>query len=312
MKIVHGGNVYELSALAGCSPDDILDFSASINPLGPPSGLTKIFSDCFHRIESYPDIHNRLLIKAISEFHDIDPDFIAVANGSTELIYWLPHALGINEALVALPTFSEYPKAFELRGTRLQKLFSTPQNFFQPKCDQIAAALHKGDFDAVLLTNPGSPSGSLLDEETVKWIINQDPNSKRPLFVIDEVFVDFCERNSLKRFFGKFKNIALIRSFTKFYGLPGLRIGYLLAPPPITALVRNHIPPWSVSTFAQAAGVYCLTRSEYRQKSLDLIESERQRLAGELRKIDGLEVFPANANYLLVRIDPGLKQASSL
>ncbi len=88
MTIVHGGNIYELSARAGCSPDDILDFSASINPLGPPPGLAQVLSGCFHRLSSYPDIHNKVLTEAISKFHDIDPECIAVGNGSTELIYW--------------------------------------------------------------------------------------------------------------------------------------------------------------------------------------------------------------------------------
>ena len=143
MTIVHGGNIYELSARAGCSPDDILDFSASINPLGPPPGLARILSGCFHRLESYPDIHNQTLIEAISKFHDIAPECIAVANGSTELIYWLPRALGVSRALAVLPTFGEYAKAFELQGTRLQKLFSAPENHFQPIVEQLETALRK-------------------------------------------------------------------------------------------------------------------------------------------------------------------------
>ncbi len=128
MSVVHGGNIYELSARAGCSPNEILDFSASINPLGPPPGLARILSGSFHMLENYPDIHNQLLIDAISKFHDIAPESIAVANGSTELIYWLPRALGVSSALAVLPAFGEYSKAFELQGTRLQKLFSGAEN----------------------------------------------------------------------------------------------------------------------------------------------------------------------------------------
>ncbi len=312
MTIVHGGNIYELSARAGCSPDDILDFSASINPLGPPPGLARILSGCFHRLESYPDIHNQSLTQAISRFHDIDPECIAVANGSTELIYWLPRALGVSKALVVLPTFSEYARAFELQGTRLQKLFSTPEDRFQPRVEHLEAAVRKDAFEAVLLTHPASPSGSLLDGEAVGWIAENSTKSGRPLFVIDEVFIDFCEQASLKRLLNQSKNLALIRSFTKFYGLPGLRIGYLLAPPPVAAQVRNHLPPWSVNTLAQVAGAFCFTQDEYRRKTLELIAKERQRLTGKLSAIPGLDVFPAQANYLLVRMDRRLQPASRL
>ena len=312
MTIVHGGNIYELSARAGCSPDDILDFSASINPLGPPPGLAQIISGCFHRLANYPDIHNKLLIDAISKFHAIDPEYIAVGNGSTELIYWLPRALGVSKALVVLPTFGEYAKAFELQGTRLQKMFSTPEDRFQPTVEQLETALQKDAFEAVLITHPASPSGSLLDSGTINWIAENSSKSGRPFFLIDEVFIDFCEQASLKRFLDRSQDLAIIRSFTKFYGVPGLRIGYLLAPPQVAAQVRSHLPPWSVNTPAQAAVAYCLAQDEYRRKTLDLIAKQRQRLAGEFSAIPGLKVFPSQANYLLVRMDRSLPPASRL
>ncbi|SPF36678.1 threonine-phosphate decarboxylase [Syntrophobacter sp. SbD1] len=312
MTINHGGNIYELSARAGCSPDDILDFSASINPLGPPSGFEQVLAGFFRRLESYPDIRNQLLTEAISKFHGIDPEYIAVANGSTELIYWLPRALGISKALVVTPTFGEYAKAFELHGTRLQKLFSTPEDRFQLRVEHLEASLQKDSFEAVLLTHPSSPSGSLLDSQVVNWIIEHGNNPRGPLFLIDEVFIDFCEQASLKRFLERSQNIALIRSLTKFYGLPGLRIGYLLAPPGIAKKVRGNLPPWSVNTLAQAAGAWCFTQDQYRSKTLELVAGERQRLAKELSAIQGLDVFPAQANYLLVRMDRTLEPAPAL
>src|SRR5512146_897865 len=105
MTLIHGGNVYELASRTGCSPDDILDFSASINPLGPPPGLSELMTRHFHRLQHYPDINNRLLTRSLSELHGIAPESVAVGNGSTELIYWLPKALGVGNALAVLPTF---------------------------------------------------------------------------------------------------------------------------------------------------------------------------------------------------------------
>ncbi len=170
-----------------------------------------------------------------------------MANGSTELIYWLPRALGVAGALAVLPAFGEYVKAFELQGTRVEKLFPTPAECFQPRVEHLEAALRDDSLDALLLTHPSSPAGSLLGADTVDWIVRKSTGSG-PFLLVDEVFIDFCEGASLKRFVEGSSSLALIRSFTKFYGLPGLRIGYLLAPPRIAERVRGFVPPWSVST----------------------------------------------------------------
>lgn len=311
MTIVHGGNVYELAARAGCSPDDILDYSASINPLGPPPGLNALLSGCFHRLQHYPDIRNQSLIDAVAKFHDIAPECIAVGNGSTELIYWLPQALGVRRALTVLPTFGEYAKAFELMGVELRKVFASPEKHFQPDLGELEAAFSRCTPDAVLLTHPGSPAGSLLDGDVCEWIAERAAGGNT-YFLMDEVFVDFCENKSMKRFLAGSPNLAIIRSLTKFYGLPGLRIGYLLASPQIVEKVRRHIPPWSVNTLAQTAGAYCLKQEEYRLKTLDAVAGERTRLIEELSGMPGLKVFPGEANYLLVQLGAGLPPASRL
>ena len=100
-----------------------------------------------------------------------------------------------------------------------------------------------------------------MDSSLIDWIVQNGAKSGNTLFLIDEVFIDFCEHASLKRYLDRSQNIAIIRSLTKFYGLPGLRIGYLLAPPPIAAKVRRHLPPWSVNTLAQTAGAIALRRN---------------------------------------------------
>ncbi|MHC1730040.1 MAG: threonine-phosphate decarboxylase CobD [Syntrophobacteraceae bacterium] len=311
MTIAHGGNVYEYAQRAGCSPDDILDFSASINPLGPPPGLDKLLSECFHRIQHYPDIRNQLLIEALSRFHGVPPECIAVGNGSTELIYWLPRSLEINHALAVLPTFGEYAKSFEIQGVELKKLFSSSDHFFQPKVDQLDEALGKDSQEAVLLTHPGSPGGALLDEKVCEWIAEKSSAGKT-YYLMDEVFIDFCEESSFKRFLDRAHNLVLIRSLTKFYGLPGLRIGYLIASPEVIRKVRRHIPPWSVNTLAQAAGAYCLDQEEYRLKTLEVVGRERQRLADTLSAMPGLSVYPGKANYLLIRLGQKLPAAPVL
>ena len=311
MTLAHGGNVYEIASQLGCSPDSILDYSASINPLGPAPGLPEVFSKYFHRLQHYPDIENRSLLEALSRFHGLSAEHIVVGNGSTELIYWLPKVLGVRSAVVVLPTFAEYRKAFELQGVRLHKLVTSPEAQFQPTVEQLEAVRRETSPEAILFTHPGSPSGTALPADVRRWIIE---NSRRDgiFCLVDEVFVDFCEEESLKGFLNECPNLALIRSMTKFYGVPGLRLGYLLTSEELAARMKGLMPPWSVNTLAQIAGVYCLEQEAYRAETLRLVEAERQRMIERLESLDGLDVFRGRANYLLARLPDGCPPADSL
>ncbi len=310
MTLVHGGNVYELASRSGCSPEDIVDFSASINPLGPPRGLNELISRYFCRLQHYPDINNRLLIDSLSGLHEIPSECIVPGNGSTELIYWLPKALGIGRVLAVMPTFSEYCKAFELQGVDVHKLVCSADNFFQPTVAQLEEAVDQFRPEAILLTHPGSPSGSLLSNEVIDWVASNSNEGIK--FIVDEVFIDFCEEKSLKRLLGTCSGLVLIRSLTKFYGMPGLRVGYILSSASLAGDIRRFVPPWSVNTLAQAAGAYCMHQEDYRRKTLEVVARERQKIHEQLSEMPGLSVFPGEANYLLVKLDRRLPSSEVL
>lgn len=311
MSFVHGGNVYEIASLLGCAPEVILDFSASINPLGPPPGLMQELERHFNRIQYYPDIHARDILNAVSEYHGFPSSRVIVGNGSTELIYWLPRVLGIKRAAIVLPTFSEYLKAFKLHGVQLRKVFCSAENGFQPTTEQLDRVCDAFTPDAILFTNPASPAGTTLPPTVREWVHDRSRSGKT-LCIVDEVFVDFCEEESFKGLVGESVNLILIRSMTKFYGIPGLRLGYLLAPDEIVEQCRRSLPPWGVSTFAQIGGIYCLGQEEYRKRTLHLIERERRDLQLKLSGITGFHVFKGRANYLLVQMEERLPPADAL
>lgn len=313
MTVAHGGNVYEISSRLGCSPDAILDYSASINPLGPPPGLLDRFVSSFHRLQHYPDIGNRLLIDAIARFHHVPENLVAVGNGSTELIYWLPKALGIKTAAIVLPTFGEYRKAFESQGIRMEKIFSRRERDFQPTVEQLESVCGSSSPEALLFTHPGSPSGTLLDPSVIEWVGDKSREPGGPICIIDEVFVDFCEDHSLKGLLvDPTRRLVIIRSMTKFYGVPGLRLGYLLTSEDIAKKMRDSLPPWSVNSLAQVAGVHCFEQKRYQAETLEAVAAERERLKSELRELGRLRVFPGVANYLLVGMDESLPPAAAL
>lgn len=311
MTLAHGGNVYEVACRLGCSPDALLDYSASINPFGPPEGLMEEFDKYFHRLQHYPDIANRSLLDDLARHHDVPVKRIVAGNGSTELIYWLPRALGIREAVVTLPTFSEYRKAFELQGVRMHKLMTRSENLFQPTVEDLENACKEFSPQAILFTHPGSPSGALLSPSVREWLIEKSRNDDL-YCIVDEVFVDFCEGESLKEFLNESPRLALIRSMTKFYGVPGLRLGYLLASEGVAEAVKRLLPPWSVNTMAQIAGSYCLRQGAYRQKTLDVVKRERDSLAKKLEETGRCRVFPGEANYLLMELAEDLPPARTM
>lgn len=311
MSFAHGGNVYEIASRLGCSPDDLLDYSASINPLGPPPGLADQFNAFFHRLQHYPDIANRSLLDALAAYHGLPSGQIVVGNGSTELIYWLPRVLGIQRAAVVLPTFSEYRKAFELQSIHLLKVSTQAETGFQPVVEDLDKVCREAAPEAILFTHPGSPSGTLMSQGVREWI-KEKSRGDGPLCIVDEVFVDFCEDESLKRFLKEAQRLVLIRSMTKFYGIPGLRLGYLLTSEFLAERLRAFLPPWSVNTLAQMAGVYCLNQTTYRKETLGLIERERDRMLQRLGNLQGIRAFPAKANYVLLALDERLPPAGKL
>lgn len=311
MSLVHGGNVYEIASQLQCSPDAVLDYSASINPLGPPAGLMEEINKYFYRLQHYPDIRNRSLRESLADFHRLDSKHIVVGNGSTELIYWLPKVLGIRKALIVLPTFGEYQKAFELQGVQLTKLVTSPEHAYQPTLEQLQTLVAQVQPEAILLTHPGSPAGTLLSPHVKDWLLEKSRREKM-LCLVDEVFVDFCEDESLKEHLTDVSGLVLIRSMTKFYGVPGLRLGYLLTSKAIAERMEHFLPPWSVNTLAQIAGSYCLRQSSYQRQTLELVGRERQKLAKRLEQFAACRVFPGAANYLLVELAATLPSAAEL
>ncbi|MGQ9670503.1 MAG: threonine-phosphate decarboxylase CobD [Desulfosoma sp.] len=308
---MHGGNVFETARRLGCAPEDLLDFSASINPLGPPEGLLDVLVQTFRHLQHYPDIANKALVDALAWRFHLNPDQIVVGNGSTELIYLLPKALEVSRVLAVVPTFKEYVKAFTLFGCHVHFCVAEAAYDFQPTTHQLRHAIETFRPQALLVTHPASPCGTLIPQD-VRWFLLKETCPPQMMLLVDEAFVDFCEYESFLPVLKEHENLLIIRSMTKFYGIPGLRLGYVATSPAWAARLRRHVPPWSVNTLAQAAGVHCLQHDDYRQKTVDLVHTERKRLSEALARISGFKVFPSAANYVLVRLDPRLATAAAL
>lgn len=300
----HGGNIFSLARQCGFSPADSIDFSASINPLGLPPTVREAIVSALDSLVHYPDNDCGELKDALADFHGIPADRFAVANGSTEIIYNLPALLPIRSALVVSPAFSEYSHALQQRHCEVRNLLLSPDDGFSLDLGRLERVL--GDYyDALYLCNPGNPSGTLYPPDLIRQVYRlcRDTNT---FLVLDEAFMDFCEEASAKEVILASDHGIVLRSMTKFYGIPGLRLGYAMAAPRLMERLGTMGGPWSVNTLAQVAGVAALRDREYARRSIEWIAELRGEFSQALSRFPQLTVYPSSANFLLARITAGI------
>jgi threonine-phosphate decarboxylase len=301
----HGGDVYHLARTLGLDLADLLDFSANINPLGFPPGLHAAAQEALKGIVHYPDRRCLALRQELAHYHHLSLEQILVGNGSTELIYLLARVLKPRRGLIVTPAFSEYEQALTAAGVPLAFQATTEAHNFT-----LHEALEAATGDLVFVAHPASPSGALLDQELFLDTAAR-LNDVGAYLLLDEAFIDFVEEASFKSHLSRFPRLLLLRSFTKFFGIPGMRLGCLLAAPDLVARLASAQEPWSVNTMAQVMGRACLADQDYMTRTRALITQERQFLLEALAALPGLAPFPSAVNYLLVKLNrPGATAAS--
>jgi threonine-phosphate decarboxylase len=299
----HGGDVQAWAKQARIAPADIIDFSASINPLGPPASARKAFQNSYTEVSCYPDPYGEELKEALAKRHKMRPKELLLGNGSTQLIYLLCFALRASKALVVEPTFSEHANALKLAGAKVSFLSLTADDNFRFSTEKFMAAWGKAD-DMAFLTTPNSITGQLIPRGAIEKIA-RIALLKRRFLVIDEAFIDFVEGESVKHLIGDNPYVIILRSLTKYYALPGLRLGYLLAHPRTLAQFAAYLEPWSVNGPAQKVALACLAEPSFELRTERWLHQERSFLAEGLIALKGFLPYPASANFLLVRIANG-------
>lgn len=300
----HGGNVFTVARSLGVSPDAITDFSASINPLGLSLMVKKSLICALDSLVHYPDSSHSDLKQALASYHKLSPDNFAIANGSTELIYNLPGMLPGKKALIISPSFSEYVRALGQHRWEAQHFILSPDNNFLIDTELLKKALADG-VDVLYLCNPGNPNGTLYPKEVIEEIYSLCISSGT-FMVLDEAFMDFCEEASAKRFVVRGDNAIVLRSMTKFFGIPGLRLGYSISNANLAECMDAMGGPWSVNTLALAAGVAALEDSEHNRQTMEYLRQERRNLFESLDQFPQFRVFPSSANFLLLEIKEGI------
>lgn len=286
----HGGDIY--------GGDVQLDFSANTNPYGTPQAVLDAMAAALPRAHQYPDPYCRELVKAISVFESVPKDWILCGSGAAELIYSYCEALQPRRAMELAPTFSEYSLALEQRGCQVERHTLEKENQFA-LTEAFLPALEHSRPDALLLCNPNNPTGQVIAQPLLEKILAVCEKQGTSLFV-DECFLDLSNDGvSLKSHLGEHLNLFILKAFTKSYGMAGVRLGYCLCSNrELLQKMAHTVPPWNVSTLAQAAGVAALQERAFLQKTRTLISAERQWLQGQLEEL-GFWVCPSGVNYLM-------------
>ena len=299
----HGGNVYKVARDRRVPVERIVDFSASINPLGfPASGLRAIRS-ALKQIVHYPDPDCWQLRQVLAQQCRVDPDMILVGNGSTELIHLLPRALAIKSALIIGPTFEEYARALMDAGSVVQYVHAKREERFRPPLQEVLRQLSakRSRFDAVFLCNPNNPTGQVMNRPALCELAEVVERLQGWL-IVDEAFIDYCQEQSVVSMLKEHPRMVVLRSLTKFYAMPGLRVGYLLGASKVVDRLKDRQPPWSVNSLAQEVSCAVVQDKVFAKKSHIFMKDERSRFLSGLRSLPGLHANSSAANFVLIEL----------
>lgn len=319
MSKIHGGNIFQFAHEQRIEPYEVVDFSANINPLGPSQRGLDALNAQLRYISHYPDATNDDVLNAIADTYEMDKHQIIVGNGAAELLYAICRLPGYTGAFVPAPGFSEYKEALEASKISVRDIFYRPREddngkpYFEVPylaLETFAAELKGQDGRIIVfLGNPNNPDGTLLDKDHIRTVASmlKDANS---LLVIDESFIDFVgndplqdNEHSMRSLVNEFDNIIVVHSFTKFYAVPGLRIGAAFANETLITQLQQYIPSWSVNTLAQAYTKAALNDVDYIKRTKQELNEERAFMYNALDGIEGITVYPPLANFILFQVN---------
>ncbi len=295
----HGGDLQTAAELVGISAEALLDFSASINPLGPPAGLFAYLGEQLPKLTAYPDPACRRLLSAISNRYQTKHSIVA-GNGAGELIYLVMRALPAGKVLVPVPTFALYEQGALAVSREVSHHFLHQNDNFDLNISAFCAAVDKVRPVLTVLCSPNNPTGNLLSREDILTVAAACAEHGGYL-LLDEAFLEFCpDWRHRSLLLNTPPNVLVLCSMTKIYAVPGLRLGFLAAPAEIADSIKKLRDPWSVNTLAQLAGEYVLRDVDFIYHTVKQVSRLAQKLACQLSSFSELRVWPPTVNYLFL------------
>lgn len=273
----HGANPLRLYKQAGISPpEQILDFSENVHPFGPPAFLKDQWSEMYPLIGSYPDPDGEPFRSSAASFHHVDVDQIAVGNGAAEVFTWLARRYRNQQVVLIEPAFSEYRQTLEAENVGVKAIQLQSKTDWTLTLENVRNAIP--GCAAIYICNPHNPTGVFIHIEMLQHIAKTCLDHGCEL-VLDEAFIDFIdEEASFIPFLNRFPNVIVVRSMTKMYAIPGLRLGYVVSQKETIKQLKSGAAHWNVNALSATIGADCLKQSDYREKVIKAATDEREKM----------------------------------
>lgn len=300
----HGSDLEKIEQEYKIKKEDIISFSANINPLGISPKLKDYLAANIDILATYPDRDYVKLRDSIATYTGCYADHVMVGNGATDLTSILIQTLAPKKAVIFAPTYSEYEKEISLAGgSHLYLPLNVNNNFSYD--EPIVFMMIPQETDLLILCNPNNPTGTILNQIALTKLLEHCKLNDITV-LIDETYIEFADDDdsySAIPLSSRYENLIVVRGTSKFFACPGLRLGYAITSnEDLIADCKESTRPWSVSSVANVAGQVMFQDEEYIQATKELISTERVRVMNELRKISGLQVFDSHANFCLIKI----------
>lgn len=278
----HGNDIHHLQGLK-------IDFSSNVATSKAPQALLRYLADNLELLSTYPEANTGTLCASIANSLGVSDSQLLATNGSTEAFYLIANAFQFKHSLIFTPSFAEYEDACKLHQHQIS--FAHIQDFEQAFAETP---------DLVWLGNPNNPDGRVTSNALLREKLTNHPKT---LFVVDEAYGELClDFKSALPLLSEFDNLVLIRSMTKLYTIPGLRLGYLIAGRLTAQRLKKYVQPWNVNSLAQAAGLYILQNEASLRPDVQYVLKSSKKLQKQLSSLQHLEVLPSSCNFFLFRL----------
>ncbi|REB05934.1 threonine-phosphate decarboxylase [Sporosarcina sp. BI001-red] len=295
----HGANPHQLYETLNLEqPSTVLDFSENCNPAGPPEAIQKEWNELLPKIARYPDPNGEPFRTEVAEFHGIDVSQLILGNGAAEILSLIANRYRGKRALLVHPTFSEYEATLTAAGALITHVQASEENGFTLPIEELKNAMETAD--VLYICTPNNPTGVLPSRTELHTLI-QHANTISCDVILDEAFIDWVDETLT--FISQVKNypnVIVVRSMTKLYAIPGIRLGYAVSHPDRIDTLKQSAPHWNINAIAAQLGTICLKQADYRQRAIRQATEERLKMTTFLTE-HGCTVIDSVANFILFK-----------
>lgn len=301
----HGANVFEIAKNEGIEIKDIKDFSSNINPLGPSEKALLELKNNLNLLSSYPDVDYVDLKKSISTYADCKIENIVLGLGSTEILKDAINFFAPKISMILSPCYSEYERELKKISSKIIEYNLEEKNNFKINLDEIIKIINEKKVEFLIFANPNNPTGTILKNSEIEKILKETDTK----ILVDETYVEFTDMKvySSSKLIDFYENLFVVRGTSKFFALPGIRLGYgLSSNDKLLKFFKEKEILWQINSVAEICGKVMFSDKEYIEKVYNFIKTRREYFYEEVSKIKNLKAYESYGNFILVKILKGL------